>query len=285
MAAGATRPRGGVLRPADRLAPVIHIATLHSRDPRWIDIQLRRLERYTREPYRTYASLEHIDDRHRSRFDHTLDHSGQIQSRKAGKLGPRLVDCLSRLTADVIERADADDLLVFMHSDAFPVTDWVDPVRRILDERPLVAVRRDEIGEPIPHWCFCVTTAGFWTEIGGDWSRGPTWDDHGQQVTDMGTGLWQNLERRGIAWQPILRTNEIDLHPVFFGVYGDLVYHHGAWSHTAMTRRDAREYSHLPVPLRNFAGVRKRIANTRLSRRMFRRIRRDEHFYLTLTGK
>jgi hypothetical protein len=51
-----------------------------------------------------------------------------------------------------------------------------------------------------------------------------------------------------------------------------------------MTRRDARGYARLPVPLRNLAGVRKRIANTRLSHRMFRRIRDDDGFYLELTG-
>jgi hypothetical protein len=38
------------------------------------------------------------------------------------------------------------------------------------------------------------------------------------------------------------------------------------------------------VPLRNFAGVRRRIANTLLSRRMFRRVLEDERFYVTLTG-
>src|SRR4051812_34489595 len=156
-----------------RLAPVIHIGTLHDRDPRWIEIQLRRLERHTNEPYRTYASLAGIGEPYRSRFDHTIDHTGEITSKKPGVLGPQLATCVMRLTDEMIERAEPDDMIVFMHSDAFPIADWVDPVRRMLAVAPLAAVRRDEIGEPIPHWCFCATTAGFWEEIGGDWSRGP----------------------------------------------------------------------------------------------------------------
>jgi hypothetical protein len=263
---------------------VIHIGTLHSREERWIDIQLGRLQRHTGEPYRTYASLEGIDPRNRSRFDRAIDHTGLVKSRKSPWLSIGVAECLRSLASEMTQAAEADDLIVFMHSDAFPIAEWVGPVRRMLAEHPLAAVRRDEIGEPVPHWCFCATTAGFWTEIEGDWSRGPTWDDHGQQVTDNGAVLWQKLERRGTAWQPILRTNKVDLHPVFFGIYGDIVYHHGSWSHTPMTRRDAREYSHLPIPLRNFAGVRKRIENTRRSRKLFRRIQEDERFYLALTG-
>ena len=264
---------------------MIHIGTLHTSDERWIDVQLAQLERHTDEPYRIYASLAGIDEAYRSRFDHTIDHTGRIRSKKPGRLGPDLAKCVMRLTDEMIERAEPDDVIVFMHSDAFPIADWVGPVRGMLAERPLAAVRRDEIGEPIPHWCFCVTTAGFWSEIGGDWNRGPTWDDHGREVTDMGARLWTDLDARGIDWYPILRTNAVDLHPVFFGIYGGIVYHHGAWSHIAMTRADAREYSHLPIPLRNFAGVRKRIANTRLSHRMFRRIQEDERFHLELTGE
>jgi hypothetical protein len=46
-----------------------------------------------------------------------------------------------------------------------------------------------------------------------------------------------------------------------------------------MSQVDPTSYAHLPIPLRNFAGVRKRIANTRLSRRLYRQIREDEGFW------
>ena len=259
---------------------MIHIATVHYRDDRWIEIQLRYLERYTDEPYRVYASLDGIDARHDSRFHYAADHS-QLASGDRGSGIDQKVNLLAR---EMTSQAEPDDLLVFTHGDAFPIVRWIDPVRRMVAESRLAAIRRDENSEPIPHWSFCATTAGFWTEIGGDWSRGRSWDFDGRRVTDTGAALWEILERRRIDWRPILRTNAVDLHPLWFGIYGDLVYHHGAGFRTQMSRLDASTYSHLPVPLRNVAGVRRRIANTRRSRRMFRRILEDESFYLDLTG-
>jgi hypothetical protein len=261
---------------------VIHIGTLHYRDDRWIDPQLRNLKRHTHEPYRTYASLDAIDGRHYARFDYAADH-GQVAPDI--KEGWRPEPKLKLLTAEMTREAKPDDLLVFMHGDTLPIADWVGPVRAMVAESQLAAVRRDENLEPIPHWSFCATTAGFWTEIGGDWSRGATWEQpDGHHDTDTGAKLWKTLQRQGIAWHPILRTNKVNLHPIWFGIYGDIVYHHGSGFRTPISRLDATGYSHLPIPLRNFAGVRRRISNTIRAQRMYKRIRDDEHFYLALTG-
>ena len=261
---------------------MIHIGTLHYRDDRWIDIQLRYLERHTNKPYRVYASLDGIDARYRSRFHYAADHTEFVADHSTGT---RIDKKLNALATEMTRQAATDDPLVIMHGDAFPISDWVGALRRMLAESPLAAIRRDENLEPIPHWCFCATTAGFWAEIDGDWSRGPTWEFNGDHITDTGATLWEILESRGIAWHPILRTNKVNLHPVWFGIYGDIIYHHGAGFRTPMSRFDATGYDHLPIPLRNFAGVRKRIANTVLSRRMFRRIVEDERFYLALSGR
>lgn len=259
---------------------MIHIGTLHYRDDRWIEIQLRYLERHTHEPYLTYASMDGIHTRHRARFDHPLDHSALAADARPG---PRIELKLNALAAEMVGRAEADDMIVFLHGDTLPIADWAGPVRLMVGESRLAAIRRDENFEPIPHWSFCATTAGFWSEIGGDWSRGPTWDSDGIEATDTGAALWQDLERRGVEWHPILRSNRVDLHPVWIGVYGDLFYHHGAGFRTPMSRLDSAAYRHLPVPLRNLAGVRKRLANTLLTRRMYRRVRDQEDFYLDLT--
>jgi hypothetical protein len=190
----------------------------------------------------------------------------------------------TELAAEMTRQAEPNDLLAFMHGDAFPIADWVGPARGMVAESRLAAVRRDEFLEPIPHSCFCVTTAGFWGGLETDWFRGPTWNYRGKVVSDAGAKLWKALERRGIDWHPILRTNSVNLHPIWFAVYGDLIYHQGAGFRVPMSRADAADLRHLPIPLRNFAGVRRRITNTIRSRRMYRRIRDDERFWLTLTG-
>jgi hypothetical protein len=260
---------------------VIYIATNHFRDARWVDIQLRHLARHTGEPYEVHATVVGIDQRHRARFDHVIDNPEtpiEPGTRSQGRM-------LTVLAEEIARQSDPDDLLVFMHGDAFPIADWVAPVRRMLAERPLAAVRRDENLEPTPHECFCATTVGFWTEIGGSWMAGPAWDFRGRPVTDTSGSLWANLESRGIEWHPILRTNAANLHPVWFAVYGDIVYHHGAGFRTPMSRRDFSEYMSLPVPLRNAAGVTRRLANRYASRKMYRRIARDDDFHLALTGE
>jgi hypothetical protein len=41
--------------------------------------------------------------------------------------------------------------------------------------------------------------------------------------------MW-SLEEQRVEWRPLVRTNTTDMHPLFFGVYGHYIYHHGAGS-------------------------------------------------------
>jgi hypothetical protein len=204
---------------------VIHVATVHWRNPRWIDPQLRYLERFLPGPFRVYAFLGRVPGDHRGKYFYCSTEAIQDHATKLN------------LLADVIGVAadDPSDLLVFVDGDAFPIA----PVGPLVDERlerhRLIAVHRRENNLDLqPHPCFCVTTVGLWQEIGGDWHRGHEWPDpEGVPVTDVGGNLLAALDRAGIDWFPLHRVNTVDLHPLFFGVYGDpalgpLVYHHGA---------------------------------------------------------
>jgi hypothetical protein len=262
---------------------MIHVATVHWRTDRWIDLQLRYLERFVRAPYRVYAYLNGVDERYDRRF--------HFVSRDAGSHGEKL----NALAAQIAAEASADDLLVFLDGDAFPIAELVGPVRRMLERRPLAAVRRDEnVGDRQPHPSFCATTVGFWGEIEGDWRPGHEWRDaEGRLVTDFGGNLLRALEVRNVDWHPILRTNGDELHPLWFGIYGDLIYHHGAGFRRPISRLDgaqvmrhrlqrwpvARRLEHEWIQIR----IRRRLAaNERLSERVFARIQRDDDFYREL---
>jgi hypothetical protein len=138
------------------------------------------------------------------------------------------------------EAEGPEDLLVFLDSDAFPVVPWEDFVREKLKSNVLVAVRREEnLGDPQPHPCFCVTAVKFWKEEKGDWSKGYRWKNSaGNLVTDVGGNLLMKLNEAGMPWHPLLRSNAVNVHPLFFGIYGDLVYHHGAGSRKLSSRLD-----------------------------------------------
>ena len=83
---------------------------------------------------------------------------------------------------------------------------------------------------------------GFWRDSGATWARGHRWRNaNGKLVTDTGANLLKLLDDTHVDWQPLLRTNTRDLHPVLFAVYGDLIYHHGAGFRQALTRPEQAE--------------------------------------------
>jgi hypothetical protein len=228
---------------------VIHVATVHWRDPRWIDVQRRYLERHLAAPFRVYADLEGIDERHGRPFDHVQDLAA-VQTFENGIVAH--TEKLNALAQAIAESAPPDDFLLFLDGDAFPIAP-VAPLIDGLQRYPLIAVRRDEnLADPQPHPSFCLTTVGFWTEIGGDWSWGYTWRNAaGRDVTDAGGNLLGTLRRLGVEWQPLLRTNRQNLHPMWFGVYGDVAYHHGAGFRGGLCRRDRAAIGTVPPPPRD----------------------------------
>ena len=197
---------------------MLHVATAHFRSPRWIEIQTRYLRRHIDGPLQTWASLEGIDSAHGSHFDRVIEQYGS----HAGKL--------NHLAMEIAQEADPDDLLMFLDGDAFPIAPLSEFIERGLEEAPLIAVRRAEnVDQPQPHPCFCVTRLGTWTTLGGDWSAGPVWPGgQGWEVTDVGSLLMRKLELAGLDWVQVLRSNRRNLDPLYYGVYGDVIYHHGA---------------------------------------------------------
>jgi hypothetical protein len=218
---------------------MLHVITVHHLSDRWIPVQLGYLARNLTEPYRTYASLEGIDRAWHDRFDVVAPTAGK----HAGKLNH-----LARLA---VTEADADDLLVFLDGDAFPIADPMPTVRAALDHTALVAVRRDEnVGDVQPHPSFCAVPAATWIELGGDWSNGASWTDaKGREISDVGGNL---------RWQLI-------------------VYHHGAGFRRMVSRHDqesagGRRGRRLRVAL----GAR---SARRRSEEVFAHLRRDPEFY------
>ena len=207
---------------------MIHVVTVHWQSAKWIDPQLRYLERNIDQPFRVYAALEGIDRDEWRRFHFAADLRGTHPQK------------LKALAAIVLERADPDDILVFIDGDALPVRPIGAWMERSLATFPLAAVRRDEnLGDRQPHPCFSFTTCGFWGEIRGDWGKGGTWTNSvGDTVTDVGGNLLHLLDDRGIDWLPLLRTNTVDKHPLWFAVYDHRIYHHGAGFRSRQSRLD-----------------------------------------------
>lgn len=265
---------------------MIHVCTIHWKDDRWVDVQLRYLERFVSEPFRVYAFLNRLETDHRHKYFFASDADIKPHA-------PKL-----NLLADVVaSRAESDDdWIMFVDGDAFPIADVVPFARETLAEVPLLAIQRKEnMGDQQPHPCFCMTTVGFWKEIRGDWDSGYTWENaYGKMETDVGGNLLGKLRERGAEWRPLLRSNRTDLHPLWFGVYGDLVYHHGAGFRRPVSRLDWHNQRITGVEwldrvlqrLRLVRGHFKRkfaVPNRELGERVYRLILEDPDFFRVFT--
>jgi hypothetical protein len=278
---------------------LVHIATVHWRSDRWIDVQLRYLASNVDEPYRVYAWLDSGTRSQAHKFFYATDLPVEDHELKLTMLGDL-----------VAHAADPEEVIIFIDGDAFPVAPIMPFLRSKLEQYPLVAVRRDENnGDRQPHPCFCATTAAFWRELPGDWRRGHTWvNPQGKEVTDVGGNLLGLLEDAGIEWYPMLRTNKINPHPLQFGVYEDLVYHHGGgfrltaggrlWRASVEDRLNATLRGRLAarLPRKGLAGRIRKLINpvrryrhalreelAQINEQVFELIQRDDQFYLQLT--
>jgi hypothetical protein len=246
---------------------MLYIATVHYRSPRWIEIQARHLRRHIPIPYQTWSSLEHIDSSFGRYFDRVLDQRGS----HAGKL--------NHMAMEIAQVAADEDLLMFLDGDAFPIADPMPLIEEGLARSELLAVRRAEnVDEPQPHPSFCVTTVGTWGRLPGDWTAGPTWPGaRGKPTTDVGANLLRRLELTGTPWTQVLRSNSNDLDPLYFAVYGGVIYHHGAGFRGGELSPADRDRA--PAPLRvtrvPLLGSLARVVNGLRWRAWERRLRRE----------
>jgi len=239
---------------------MLHIATVHFKSPRWIEIQARYLREHISVPFQTWASIEQIDASYASHFDHVVAQLGP----HAGKL--------NHLAIEISAQAAADDLLMFLDGDAFPIAELMPAIEDGLSRAPLMAVRRAEnFDEPQPHPCFCVTTVGTWRALPGDWSEGYTWiSPTGRPRSDVGGNLLRQLQLTGTPWVPLLRSNRRNPDPIFFAVYGDIVYHHASGFRRGSpsgVHRVTSGPTQLPVPSAPLIGRLARTVNARRWRR------------------
>jgi len=235
---------------------LLYVATVHFKSPRWIEIQTSYLRRYISVPYQTWTSLEGIDPSHSASFDRVLEQRGE----HAGKL--------NHLAREICHVAADDDLIMFLDGDAFPIADPMPVITESLEQAPLVAVRRAEnLDEPQPHPCFCVTTVGCWRSLPGDWSLGPVWPAvNGKLVSDVGGNLLRALQLSDTPWVQLLRSNGTALHPLFFAVYGDIVYHHGAGFRGSVLSRADRQLMRTRVAERKAGHPLRRVLSAGLRR-------------------
>jgi hypothetical protein len=233
--------------------PVIHVATVHMQNGLlpWAQVQLAYLDRFITEAFRLYGFFEREEPAVRDRYHYCSTEPIRQHAVKLNLLGD-IICATSR---------NDEDWLIFIDGDAFPVGNLVPYLRESLAVHPLVAVKRlENNGDQQPHPCFCATTVGFWKQVKGNWSKGYSWTNaDGNRVSDVGGELLGKLNELAIDWKAMLRSNRNDWHPLLFGVYDDMIYHHGSGFRLPVLR----------VDLSSSADSAKRTRYTRMVDRFF----------------
>jgi hypothetical protein len=211
--------------------PSIYICTVHYKTERWIKRQRYFLKKNVDAQYKVFACVPPSRKRKDFHLESSFDPQGSGSQNHADKL-----NYLARL---VCEEANDNDIMVFLDGDAFPIAPIADYLTDKLRTHAFLAVqRRENAGDTHPHPSFAATTVGFWKEIVGDWSVAPYINSQGAEVADTGGALLNNLAERNTAWHAMLRSNKRNPHPLWFGIYDDVVYHHGAGYRSPIARVD-----------------------------------------------
>lgn len=213
---------------------MIHIITNHHETLKWLKLQSSYLAQHTVNEYKVYCGttdiqdcddLESLREENAPLENYIFDNLESVVNRHADKLNA-LVNLIGE------SASSDDDILIFLDPDTLPIEKaWDEQLRGWLKQAPLLAISREENPEPLlkpnqkpyPHPCFLATTLKFWKENKLSWDL-----DESQGASCAGVLLKKWLDENQIQWGKMLRSNCFNLHPLNFGVYGSLIYHHGS---------------------------------------------------------
>lgn len=247
----------------------LHIAIVHWNEPSWIQLQYQYLKKYIDMPHETYITINGSNKikEAENKFNHVTITEIRDHATK-----------LNLLSNQIIENADDNDIMLFLDSDSFPIIPIKDFILTTLNTHKLCAVKRLENGlDQQPHPCFLFTRVKTWKDLGYPlWDiEGYSWTDAtGNQRSDVGGNILKALHETNTEWLPLLRSNKYNPHPLFFAIYGNVCYHHGAGSRQKWTKTDM-----LYCAQHNISHATRKSQNTTLCNSILHKIKTDFYFY------
>jgi hypothetical protein len=216
---------------------MIHILTVHWASEHWIDIQTRAFARHIKQDYRTYTRLGNMSEGEYERNSFKFDVCLQ------GKVGEvsHQSDAFKLLIPIVKEAMEDGDTIMVFDSDAFPVEDIDEWALGKLKEYPFVGLEEPnhewDQNHKIPHCAFWCFPAEYLNEgIDYPMSRKMT----SAQGNWLGGVVQWLKDNDKFNYYPVQRSNVVNYHPLYFGLYEDKIYHHWAGSRDMITRPDRK---------------------------------------------
>jgi hypothetical protein len=229
-----------------RLA-VLTVALVRTDDERaLLSLQLDRLRRHTRGPLTIHMVARRAPDDLRRALAASPD-VRLLEPSDPGAIGNLEHAAYLDALLDDACRTNATHFATF-DLDSFPIVDdWLGRVTAMPPPGAgVAAVLRRENGDVcLPHPSGTVMTRAFVDAHQPSFS--PASDGTAEfrrflresgQRADTGIRIARTLWVEGLPWTRLLRTNEIDVHPVIAGIYGGCIFHLGAGSRSALFRTD-----------------------------------------------
>lgn len=196
---------------------MIHIATVHWATNFFKEAQYKFISKNVSN-FKIWTFSDKIPEVEK---DKKLDDSMYYFCEESGEWNHRIK--LNRLADLISNEAQNDDIILFLDGDAWPIAPIDNVIKETLDEFSIGALIRTENGERHAHPCFMFTKVGFWNENKLNWKGG---EINGKKY-DVGY-ITHVLNSKKLKWRKFNRTKGLTSHKVFFSIYGDIVYHHGA---------------------------------------------------------
>lgn len=258
---------------------IVRLVSVHGGEVDWVPTQASMLVRHIDLPFRLYTTVRDSQIRYVSETwqritgDKPAFIAEYSTAMKAAQIWHGPARCvlsaapscdhavqLEYLMSHASRGSPADDVLLVLDSDAWPVASLSEHVLPLIDSGTnveMVAVRRAVEGMALwPHPSFALTTCGVWAGSYHSWGLAPSLTDvvHGftrklqRQIgsahlgktchnktyeIDTGSMLWGSYNDSMSSWVALDRVNAMNLDPLFYGLYGlepgvALVYHEGA---------------------------------------------------------
>jgi len=221
---------------------MIHVFSLHYGDDKWSEIQIQSIQKHIKVPYKTYSVYSHMDEdsykKWENKWDVFLVEEKGKHAHKSGNF--HLTDGHRYIIPEILKHAEPGDIFLRLDSDAFLINDIDESFIDLVNKHQFVSLKEPEhewdTTYHTPHpalWAFPVELLN--TKLAYQMSE--LLEDH---HSNWWGGVVHWLEENNIKWHPLERTNKVNLHPLYFGVYDDLVYHHWAGSRDMITRPDRK---------------------------------------------
>ena len=206
---------------------MLYILTIHYKD-KWVDIQKRELQKYLNEDYKVFTRLGENFEEHKDKFDGVIEGQGHW------------TESMGLLLKLIKKEVKSDDKILLIDSDAFPISNQISYFfEAALNEFEFVSCQEpkhewdDEY--KIPHPMFMLFRAKH--------ILNNNLDEYLSNIhIDLSGNWWGGaihwIIKNKYSYFAMKRSNKINLHPLYFGVYNNLIYHHWAGSRKMITRRD-----------------------------------------------